>query len=186
MNQTNRTIKPFLYPLACSVVLRMSRFWTLNVRRQRRTNENLIIMLVILLLASPVIAAEGMIDVPSSFTVEETAMRMKNVLQAKGMTLFNEIKHSESAAQVDIELRDTVVLIFGNPKVGSPLMQCQQSVAIDLPQKALIWIDGKNQVWISYNDPSYLQKRHDIVGCEAVLEKVGQALAGMTKAAAME
>ena len=65
-----------------------------------------------------------------------------------------------------MELRETELIIFGNPKVGSPLMKCQQSVAIDLPQKALIWKDSEGKVWISYNNPRYLEKRHNISNCE--------------------
>jgi len=148
--------------------------------------KNLIIIVIsTLFFASPLIAAEGVINVPSAFKVEETANRMKSILQKKGMTLFNQIQHSDGAAKAGIDLRDTVLLIFGNPKVGSPLMQCQQSVAIDLPQKALIWEDEKAQVWISYNDPRYIQKRHNIPGCEEVISKIEKALAGITKAASM-
>jgi uncharacterized protein (DUF302 family) len=99
------------------------------------------------------------------------------------MTIFNRIKHSEGASKVGIELRDTELIIFGNPKVGSPFMKCQQSVAIDLPQKALIWKDDKAKVWISYNDPSYLEKRHNVIGCEEVISKIGKALAGIAKSA---
>ena len=102
------------------------------------------------------------------------------------MTIFNRIKHSEGAANVGIELRKTELIIFGNPKVGSPLMKCQQSVAIDLPQKALIWEDADAKVWISYNDPGYLQKRHNIAGCEEVISKIKKALSGITKSAAGE
>ena len=137
----------------------------------------------ILLSASPVLADDGMINVPSAFTVEETADRMESVLDKKGMTVFSRIKHSEAAAKVGIELRETELIIFGNPKVGSPLMNCQQSVAIDLPQKALIWKDKNSRVWISYNDPEYLKKRHNISGCDEVLSKIGKALSGITKAA---
>ena len=100
------------------------------------------------------------------------------------MTIFNRIKHSEGAGKVGIKLRDTELIIFGNPKVGSPLMKCQQSVAIDLPQKALIWEDEKHNVWISYNDPQYLVKRHNVSGCEEIVDKISKALAGITKAAA--
>ena len=128
-------------------------------------------------------AAEGVVDVRSAFNVEETAVRLEGILTEKGMTIFNRIKHSESAGKVGIELRDTELIIFGNPKVGSPLMQCRQSVAIDLPQKALIWEDDKAQVWISYNDPRYLEKRHNISGCEEVIAKTEKALAGIAKKA---
>lgn len=147
--------------------------------------KNLIIIVIsALFFVSPVFAAEGVINVPSNFNVEKTAHRMKNILQQKKMTLFNQINHSDGAAKAGVMLRETVLLIFGNPKVGSPLMQCRQSMAIDLPQKALIWEDEKSQVWISYNDPGYLQKRHNISGCENVISKIEKALAGITKAAA--
>jgi len=139
--------------------------------------------LAILFIAIPVAAADGVVDVPSTFSVEETADRMESILNEKGMTIFNRIKHSESAAKVGIELRKTELILFGNPKVGSPLMKCQQSVAIDLPQKALIWEDEKVHVWISYNDPKYLEKRHNISGCEEVLAKTANALAGIAKSA---
>ncbi|AKH20013.1 DUF302 domain-containing protein [Sedimenticola thiotaurini] len=135
-------------------------------------------------LSAPLSAADGVINVASEFGVEETANRLEAILTKKGMTVFNRIKHSDGAAKVGIELRKTELIIFGNPKVGSPLMACQQSVAIDLPQKALIWEDGDAKVWISYNDPRYLEQRHSIVGCQETLQKVEKALAGMTRAAA--
>ncbi len=131
----------------------------------------------------PAYAAEGMIDVKSPFGVNETGDRLESVLKEKGMTIFNRVKHSEAAKNVGVELRETELIIFGNPKVGSPLMKCQQSVAIDLPQKALIWKDGEGKVWISYNDPSYLEKRHNISGCKEVISKIEKALAGISKAA---
>jgi uncharacterized protein (DUF302 family) len=139
---------------------------------------------LVLFPAVPVMAAEGVIDVKSAFDVEETANRLEGLLNEKGMTIFERIKHSDGAANVGIELRATELFIFGNPKVGSPLMQCQQSVAIDLPQKALIWEDGDAQVWISYNDPRYLEQRHGISGCEEVISKIEKALSGITAAAA--
>jgi len=139
--------------------------------------------LLIVFIAIPVAAADGVVNVPSAFNVVETADRMESILNEKGMTIFKRIKHSEGAGKVGIELRDTELIIFGNPKVGSPLMKCQQTVAIDLPQKALIWEDDKAKVWISYNDPRYLEKRHNISGCEEVISKIEKALAGITKAA---
>ena len=142
--------------------------------------------LSIVCIAIPALAADGMVTVPSIYTVEETAERLESVLHEKGMTIFNRIKHSEAAAKVGIELRKTELILFGNPKVGSPLMKCQQSVAIDLPQKALIWEDDNAKVWISYNDPRYLEKRHNIAGCEEVIAKIEKALAGITKSAAGE
>ncbi len=137
--------------------------------------------LLILFIAIPVEAADGVVNVRSTFNVKETADRMESILKEKGMTIFNRIKHSESAGRIGIELRDTELIIFGNPKVGSPLMKCQQSVAIDLPQKVLIWEDDEDKVWISYNDPRYLEKRHNITGCEEVISKIEKALAGIAK-----
>jgi uncharacterized protein (DUF302 family) len=81
------------------------------------------------------------------------------------------------------QLRPTELVIFGNPKVGAPLMQCGQTIGIDLPQKALIWQDDNGQVWLTYNDPLYLAKRHEIAGCEPVLDKVQNALKNFAQAA---
>ncbi len=143
-------------------------------------------VLLTLSFAIPAEAADGVINVQSSFKVKATADRMESILKEKGMTVFNRINHSEGANKVGIKLRDTELIIFGNPKVGSPLIKCQQSVALDLPQKALIWADETAQVWISYNDPKYLEKRHDIAGCEQVISKIEKALAGIAKSASME
>jgi len=131
-------------------------------------------------------AAQGIVDVKSSFGVKETTERLENVLRHKGMTLFNRIEHSEAAKKVGVTLRETALIIFGNPKVGSPLMKCQQSIAIDLPQKVLIWNDSEGKTWISYNDPMYLKKRHHVSGCDALFSKIEKALAGITKAAASD
>ena len=144
----------------------------------------LVTTLVVMIIAVPALAADGMINVKSNYNVQKTADRLENILNEKGMTIFKRIKHSESAAKVGVELRETELIIFGNPKVGSPLMKCQQSAAIDLPQKALVWEDNESTVWISYNDPRYLEKRHGISGCDEVLSKIEKALSGITKAAA--
>lgn len=141
-------------------------------------------LVLVLLYAFPSMAANGVISVQSDFDVEETADRLENILKEKGMTVFNRIDHSEGASSVGIELRDTVLLIFGNPKVGSPLMKCQQVAALDLPQKALIWKDAEDAVYVSYNDPKYVQMRHNVTGCEEVLAKIEKALSTFTKAAA--
>lgn len=129
---------------------------------------------------------DGMIDVKSSFGVEETGDRLERVLDEKGMTLFNRVKHSEAAEDVGVDLRDTELFIFGNPNVGSPLMKCQQRVGIDLPQKALIWKDSAGDTWVSYNSPKYLKERHDISNCKEVISKIENALAGIAEAAATE
>jgi len=128
-------------------------------------------------------AVEGMITLKSGHSVSTTADKLEALLSQKGMTVMNRIDHSAGAAGADLELRPTEVVIFGNPKVGTPLMQCAQSVAIDLPQKALIWEDSEGIVWLGYNDPEYLKQRHNIKDCDEVIEKVKGALAGFAKAA---
>ena len=138
----------------------------------------------LLLVVASAQAADGVVDVPSDFDVAETADRLETLLKDKGMTVFDRLGHSEAAAKIGVELRDTQLIIFGNPKVGSPLMKCRQSVAIDLPQKALIWEDEDGKVFISYNDPAYLKARHGITGCDQVLAKIDKAVGGMIKAAA--
>jgi len=129
-------------------------------------------------------AADGMLSIESQFSVEDTANRLETILNEKGMTIFNRIRHSASAKKIGVELRDTQLIIFGNPKAGSPLMKCQQSMAIDLPQKALIWQDENDKVWISHNDLGFMQQRHNIQGCEKVIAKVSGILKKVTTAAA--
>jgi len=128
-------------------------------------------------------AQSGLTTIKSAYDVSTTADRLEKALQKKGMTIFARINHTEGAAKVGIKLRPTEVVIFGNPKVGSPLMICSQSVAIDLPQKALISEDENNQAWLTYNDPKYLAKRHDITGCDETIEKIDKALASFARIA---
>jgi uncharacterized protein (DUF302 family) len=147
--------------------------------------RSLIILSVLLLLVTtPLLAGEGIVSVKSVHNVQETADRLESVLQSKGMTVIARINHSAAAQNVGMILRSTELLIFGNPKVGTPLMQCQQSVALDLPQKALIWEDESGMVWISYNDPEYLADRHDLEGCDATIAKVKAALSNFAHTAA--
>lgn len=131
----------------------------------------------------PVSADTGLMNVKSAHDVKNTADRLETVLKEKGMTVFLRINHSEGARKVGKQLRPTELVIFGNPKVGAPLIQCGQTIGIDLPQKALIWQDESGQVWLTYNDPRYLAKRHGIDGCEPVLTKVQNALKNFAQAA---
>ena len=146
----------------------------------------LLLLLFVMNTGLTLAAEDGLIHVQSTYNVTQTADRLEAVLQKKGMTIFNRVKHSESAQAIGVKLRDTELIVFGNPKIGSALMQCQQSIAIDLPQKALIWEDDTGTVQITYNAPRYLQQRHNIEGCDAVLEKISKALDGMTRAAAAQ
>ena len=130
-----------------------------------------------LLYSSLAIASDGLVSIKSPHTVSITADRLESALREKGMTIFARIDHAAGAEKAGMQLRPTELVIFGNPKVGTPLMQCTQSVAIDLPQKALIWEDASGRVWFSYNDPRYLAERHDIKGCDESIDKISKALA---------
>ena len=142
------------------------------------------IALITLLAATTSLAAEGMIDVRSQHSVAETADRLESILAAKGMTVFARIDHAAGAKKAGKTLLPTELVVFGNPKVGTPLMLCSRSIAIDLPQKALIWQDDSGDVWISYNDPQFLKLRHGTEGCDPVLQKVAGALSKFANAAA--
>ena len=139
----------------------------------------------LILLATLAYADNGIISVKSSHEVKATADRLENTLKQKGMTVFARIDHAAGAQKVGQKLRPTELIVFGNPKVGTPLMQCRQSTAIDLPQKALIWEDKEGTVWYSYNDPNYLVERHGITGCAEVIQKIEKALSNFAKAATM-
>lgn len=104
----------------------------------------------------------GLEHVSSRSTVDETVQRFQSLLTQRGIQIFALIDHSGEAAKVGMTMRPTKLLIFGNPKGGTPLMIAAPTLAIDLPLKALIWEDEKGKVWISYNSPEYLQKRHSI------------------------
>ncbi len=143
----------------------------------------LYIMTALFFVAWQAYADNGIISVRSSHEVNVTADRLENTLKQKGMTVFIRINHAEGAQKVKKKLRPTELVVFGNPKVGTPLMQCSQTTAIDLPQKALVWQDETGHVWLSYNDPNYLVKRHGITGCDEVIKKIGNALSNFAKAA---
>jgi uncharacterized protein (DUF302 family) len=105
--------------------------------------------------------AEGVIDLPSPYSVAETADRLQNLLLAKGMKIFARIDQAAEAASVGMALRPTILLLFGNPKAGTPLMEQFPSLAIDLPLRALIW-ESSDKVYLSFVSPEYLQRRHHL------------------------
>ena len=135
---------------------------------------------VLLLTIGPVVAADGLITVESGFNTKQTIDRLEAALKAGGATIFARIDHAAGAASVDMKLRPTELLIFGNPKGGTPLLQAQQTIGIDLPLKALAWEDAAGKVWLSYNDPAWLAQRH---GSPAGTTQVTDALAAALKAA---
>jgi len=126
---------------------------------------------------------DGIIKIQSAHSVPETINKLEAVLRKKGMTIFKRVDHAAGANKVGLKIRATELLIFGNPKVGTPLMQCSQTAALDLPQKALAYKDKNGQVWLAYNAPAYMAKRHGIQGCEKAIQKVTNALAKFSRIA---
>jgi len=102
------------------------------------------------------------VNVPSHHTVDQTVEKLKAILDDKGVTLFALVDHSGEAEKVGMKMPPTKLMIFGSPKAGTPLMLAAPSVAIDLPLKILVWEDGENNVWISYNSVAYLEERHGL------------------------
>jgi uncharacterized protein (DUF302 family) len=126
-------------------------------------------------------AAEGLMTIPSSFGPRETMDRLEAETKAKGMTVFARIDHAAGAAEVGLSLRPTELLIFGNAKAGTLLMQANQAIGIDLPLKALVFEDAAGKVWLSYNDPHWLAQRH---GLGAAAGQTIDAMAAVLKAVA--
>ena len=139
-----------------------------------------LILAVMLAASSPGFAADGLIAVKSPYGPKETMDRLEIVLKEKGMTIFARVDHAAGAARVGGQLRPTEVLIFGNPQGGTPFMECSQTVGIDLPLKALVWEDGSGQVWLGYNDPTYVANRHGVPQCP-VAGSLKQTLAGVAQ-----
>jgi uncharacterized protein (DUF302 family) len=105
---------------------------------------------------------KGLIDIPSNHSVDETVTKLEGILQAKGIIPLALVDHSAEAAKAGMKMRPTKLLIFGNPRAGTPVMLAAPSSAIDLPLKILVWEDYQGKVWITYNSPSYLQERHNL------------------------
>jgi len=124
----------------------------------------------------------GIIQIPSHNSVDETVQTLKDILQAKGVMLFAVVDHSGEAARAGMQMPNTKLVIFGNPKAGTPVMLASPSIALDLPLKILIAEDETGKVWVSYNSPQYLQERHgvpaDLMKNLAVIEGLAQAAAG--------
>jgi len=125
---------------------------------------------------------EGVVNKSSNYSVEQTVDRLKNILEARGVTLFALIDHGGEAEKVGMKMLPTKLLIFGNPKSGTPLMLASPSIALDLPLKILVWQDNQGKAWLSYNSPEYLKERYgfpedllpNISAVEALATKAGE------------
>jgi uncharacterized protein (DUF302 family) len=128
-------------------------------------------------------AMQGLTTIKSSHSPQETMNRLEAAVRARGLTVFARIDHAAGASAAGLSLRPTEVLIFGNAKGGTPLMQAVQTVGIDLPLKALVWQDAIGDTWLSWNDPAWLAARHGISAAETVTAKLAAVLDDIAKAA---
>jgi uncharacterized protein (DUF302 family) len=108
------------------------------------------------------VTGNGIVDLPSAHTVNETVEKLKSILAAKGVTLFALVDHSGEAEKAGLKMPPTKLLIFGSPKAGTPVMLAAPSIAIDLPLKILVWQSSDGKTVISYNAPDYLRERHGV------------------------
>jgi uncharacterized protein (DUF302 family) len=128
------------------------------------------------------VPGNGLLQAASPYTVVETLNRLKSVLAERGVQVFAVVDHSGEAEKVGMKMRPTKLVIFGNPKAGTPVMLAAPTLAIDLPLKALVWEDKNGKVWVSYNSPEYLQQRHGVP--EDLIKNI--AVAGALVAKAVE
>ena len=128
-------------------------------------------------------AAEGLITKTSNHSVQKTMDRFEKIVRDKGFNVIARVDHTAAAKKTGAELQPTELLIFGNPKLGTKLMQSNQTIGIDLPLKVLIWEDEKGAVTLSYNDPAWLKKRHGITDRDEVFAKMAGALNTFSNAA---
>ena len=135
-------------------------------------------------LATSVIAAEGLVVKPSNYSVGETLDRLEGILKDKGLKIIARIDHQAGAAGAGLDLPPTQVLIFGNPKLGTPLMQTNRMIGLDLPMKVLAWQDSAGKVRLAYTTPAALQARHSVTGRDKVFATMTKALGALTGKAA--
>jgi len=130
-------------------------------------------------------SADGLVTIESKGSFKETLSRLEAALAAKGLTVFARVDHAAGAAEVGMALRPTFLLLFGNPKGGTPLMQADQAAGIDLPLKALVWQGGEGTVFVSYNDPAWIAERHHLgAGIAKPVEAMRALLGNLAKEAA--
>jgi uncharacterized protein (DUF302 family) len=148
-------------------------------------NKTVLILLLSVFMAGNAAAQGGLVSVKSNHDVATTANRLESALNEKGVTIFARVDHAAGAQRVGQTLKPTLLIIFGNPAMGTPLIQRSRSIGIDLPLKALIWEDTAGQVWFTYNAPDYLAHRHGITEMGDVIQKMTQALSNFAMAATL-
>jgi uncharacterized protein (DUF302 family) len=126
---------------------------------------------------------EGLTSIQSSFGPKATMDRLDAEIRAKGLNVFARIDHAAGAAEVGLTLAPTELIIFGNARGGTPLMQSVQTVGIDLPLKILVWQDSADKTWLSYNEAGWLARRHNVTGAEPVVNSLDALLTAIAKKA---
>jgi uncharacterized protein (DUF302 family) len=142
-----------------------------------------LVVLAVLLSASSARADTGLVEVASAHDVKETVSRLEAALARANVAVVAKIDHAAAAAKVGEQLPPTVLVVFGNPKLGTPLMRCAPSAGLDLPLKALVRDDGKGHVTLTYSDPAWVAARHGAKGCDDVVKKMRAALRAFADAA---
>ena len=127
---------------------------------------------------------EGLTTIGSSFGPKETIDRLEAEIRAKGLNVFARIDHAAAAVEAGLELRPTTLIVFGNARGGTPLMQASQTAGIDLPLKALVWQDAAGKTWLSYNEPGWIAQRHHLGVKAEVIDKLSAALSDISVRAA--
>ena len=146
--------------------------------------RSILVLALSLLFFSPAAYAEKLMVVKQSpHSVTKTLDRLTAIMQKKGLTIFARVDHVAGAKKVGMELKPTQLLIFGNPKLGTPLMQAKREIGVDLPLKALAWEDDAGKVWLGYTTPEALKARHGVSGRDEIFKKMTGALDKLTNAA---
>src|SRR4030088_540289 len=123
---------------------------------------------------------EGLTSIGSNFGPKETMERLEAEIRAQGMKVFARIDHAAGAAEAGLKLPPTDLIVFGNARGGTPLMQSIQTVGVDLPLKALVWEDASGTTWLSYNEPSWIAQRHNIPNAEPIVSKMTASISAMS------
>src|SRR5262245_15861232 len=164
--------------------------WTGAFSKQRRSETSAYAVAGLVLLASVMLASTasagapgGLVAKRSPYPVAETMDRLERAVKDRELFVIARVDHAAAAQRVGLALRPTQLLIFGNPKGGTPLMQSAPSIAIDLPLKAVAWEDDKGQVWLAYNDPGWLAMRHGVSDRAEIIKAMTAAIEALTDAA---
>ena len=139
-----------------------------------------LVMLVLLTLTAPTGATEGLVAKRSPYSVAETMDRLERAVKDRALIMVARVDHAAAAQKAGLTLRPTQLLIFGNPKAGTPLLQSAQSAGIDLPLKVLAWEDEKGQIWLAYTDPGWLAARHGVTDRAEIVRAITGALDALT------